>query len=78
MYFYLYSNNLLPQIFTDIITAKGWEEFTIIYEGAELLPSLDKILNMQDLESEEVIMMNVVQLPDSEDYRLVIGLETVL
>lgn len=48
---------------------KGWTEFTIIYEGAELLPFLDNILNLQSLESDDSIMMNVVQLPDSDDFR---------
>lgn len=42
---------------------KGWTEFTIIYEGSELLPYLDAILNTPDL------VMTVVQLPDGDDFR---------
>ncbi|CAH2047181.1 unnamed protein product, partial [Iphiclides podalirius] len=57
------------QVFSDIIKFKGWTDFTIIYEGAELLPFLDNILTMQNLITDESIIMNVVQLPDSNDYR---------
>ncbi|XP_049872847.1 glutamate receptor ionotropic, kainate 2-like isoform X2 [Pectinophora gossypiella] len=57
------------QVFTEIIEAKGWDEFTIIYEGAELLPFFDNILNMQDLDSGDRIVLNVVQLPEGDDFR---------
>lgn len=57
------------QVFADIIEVKDWKEFTIIYEGAELLPFLDNILTMQDLESGQKILINVVQLADGDDYR---------
>ncbi|KOB77222.1 Ionotropic glutamate receptor, partial [Operophtera brumata] len=49
--------NLYPQhiaysqVFVDIIEMKGWTEFTIIYEGAELLPFLENLLSIQDLDS---------------------------
>lgn len=42
---------------------KGWTEFTIIYQGFELLPYLDVILNTPNL------VMTVVQLPDGDDFR---------
>ncbi|XP_075975529.1 glutamate receptor ionotropic, kainate 2-like [Anticarsia gemmatalis] len=57
------------QIFADLIELQGWTEFTIIYDGAELLPFLDNIFNMQDIDSEDKILMNIVQLPDGEDFR---------
>lgn len=67
--------NLFPhhiaysQIFADLIELKGWTEFTIIYEGAELLPFLDNIFNMQDIDSGEKMYINVMQLPETDDYR---------
>ncbi|XP_059057484.1 glutamate receptor ionotropic, kainate 3-like isoform X2 [Achroia grisella] len=67
----LYPNHIAySQVFADIIVMKGWKEFTIIYEGAELLSFLDNILTMQDLESGEHVLMQVVQLPDGDDYRI--------
>ncbi|XP_030025495.2 glutamate receptor ionotropic, kainate 3 isoform X3 [Manduca sexta] len=57
------------QIFADIIQMKSWTEFTIIYEGAELLPFLDNIITMQNTNSGEKILMNLVQLPDGDDFR---------
>lgn len=62
----------LFQVFTDIIRMKDWTDFTIIYEGAELLPFLENILGMQDLDSGEKILINFVQLPAGDDYRWVI------
>ncbi|KAI5645987.1 ligand-gated ion channel domain-containing protein [Phthorimaea operculella] len=69
------SHIVFSQIFVDIIQAKGWEEFTIIYEGAETLPFLDNILNMQDIVSGDRIKITVVQLPETapsgdDDYRI--------
>lgn len=61
---------MCPQVFADIIAAKGWEEFTLIYEGAELLPFIDSILALQDLETEKDVLKTIVQLPDDGDYRL--------
>ncbi|KPJ19820.1 Glutamate receptor, ionotropic kainate 2 [Papilio machaon] len=58
------------QVFADIIKMKGWTDFTIIYEGAELLPFLNNILTMQNLVTDENIRMTVVQLPDGDDYRI--------
>lgn len=57
------------QVFVDIIEMKGWTEFTIIYEGAELLPFVENLLSIQDLDSGEKILINVVQLPDGDDFR---------
>ncbi|CAH0720015.1 unnamed protein product, partial [Brenthis ino] len=57
------------KIFADIIQTKGWTDFTIIYEGAELLPYLDSIITMEDIDSGDHILINVVQLPDGNDYR---------
>ncbi|VVD05444.1 unnamed protein product [Leptidea sinapis] len=57
------------QVFADIIEMKGWNEFTIIYEGAEFLPFLDNILNMEDIDADEHILISVIQLPDGEDFR---------
>ncbi|XP_037969552.2 glutamate receptor ionotropic, kainate 3 isoform X1 [Plutella xylostella] len=57
------------QVFADIIVMKGWSEFTIIYEGAEILPFLTNVLTIQDLDSDDDILMNVVQLPDNDDFR---------
>lgn len=57
------------KIFADIIQMKGWTDFTIIYEGAELLPYLDSIVTMQDIDSGDDISINVVQLPNGNDYR---------
>ncbi|CAG5028258.1 unnamed protein product [Parnassius apollo] len=57
------------QLFIDIIAIKGWTDFTIIYEGAELLPFLDTILTMQNVITEENFKINVVQLTDGDDYR---------
>lgn len=51
---------------------KGWTDFTIIYEGAELLPYLDSIVTMQDIDSGDDISMTVVQLPNGDDYRYII------
>lgn len=51
---------------------KGWTDFTIIYEGAELLPYLDSIVTMQDIDSGDDISMTVVQLPNGDDYRYMI------
>ncbi|KAJ0183282.1 hypothetical protein K1T71_001258 [Dendrolimus kikuchii] len=66
----LYPNHIAySQLFADIIELKGWVDFTIIYEGAELLPFLDSILTMQDLKSDKKMFINVVQLPDGDDYR---------
>ncbi|XP_068617321.1 glutamate receptor ionotropic, kainate 2-like [Battus philenor] len=66
----LYPNHVAySQVFADIIKTKGWTDFTIIYEGAELLPFSDNILTMQDLITDENIHMSVVQLSDSGDYR---------
>ncbi|XP_045498949.1 glutamate receptor ionotropic, kainate 2-like [Colias croceus] len=66
----LYPNHMAySQVFADIIAMKGWTDFTIIYEGAELLPFLDNILNMEDLDSQEHIVISVVQLPDGDDFR---------
>ncbi|XP_053605086.1 uncharacterized protein LOC128672163 [Plodia interpunctella] len=66
----LYPHHLAySQVFRDIIEIKSWTEFTIIYEGTELLPFLDNILTMQDLESGDHIVINVVQLPDGDDFR---------
>lgn len=48
---------------------KGWTEFTIIYEGAELLPFVENLLSIQDLDSGEKVLINVVQLPDGGDFR---------
>lgn len=50
---------------------KGWTEFTIIYEGAELLAFVENLLSIQDLDSGEKILINVVQLPDGDDFRSV-------
>nr|XP_037875496.1 glutamate receptor ionotropic, kainate 2 isoform X2 [Bombyx mori] len=57
------------QLFTDLIEMKDWKEFTIIYEGSELLPFLENIFTMQDLNKRQKILMNVVQLPDGDDFR---------
>ncbi|XP_041979927.1 glutamate receptor ionotropic, kainate 3-like isoform X2 [Aricia agestis] len=57
------------QIFADIMDIKGWTEYTVIYEGAELLPYLDSILALQNIDSGPKILMTVVQLPNSDDYR---------
>ncbi|XP_063826752.1 glutamate receptor ionotropic, kainate 2-like isoform X1 [Ostrinia nubilalis] len=57
------------QVFADIIKMKGWEEFTIIYEGAELLPYLGNVLDIEDLVAGDHILINVVQLPDGDDFR---------
>ncbi|XP_063534435.1 glutamate receptor ionotropic, kainate 2-like isoform X1 [Cydia strobilella] len=66
----LYPNHVTySQAFADIIGNKGWEEFTIIYEGAELLPFFDAIFALQDLEAGNEVLMTVVQLPDGDDFR---------
>ncbi|KAI8421749.1 hypothetical protein MSG28_009715 [Choristoneura fumiferana] len=66
----LYPNHVaFSQVFADIIEAKGWEEFTLIYEGTELLPFFDSILALQDLETDKDILKTIVQLPDDADYR---------
>ncbi|XP_013173425.1 PREDICTED: glutamate receptor ionotropic, kainate 2-like [Papilio xuthus] len=66
----LYPNHIAySQVFADIIKMKGWTDFTIIYEGAELLPFLNNILTMQNLVTDENILMTVVQLPEGDDYR---------
>ncbi|CAH2982565.1 unnamed protein product [Chilo suppressalis] len=66
----LYPNHLAySQVFADIIQVKGWTEFTIIYEGSELLPLLDGIFNLEDLDSGDHVIITVVQLPDGDDYR---------
>ncbi|KAJ8723326.1 hypothetical protein PYW08_003238 [Mythimna loreyi] len=66
----LYPHHLsYSQIFADLIELKGWTEFTIIYEGAELLPFFDNILSMQDLDTGQKISINIVQLPDGDDFR---------
>lgn len=57
-------------MFADIIAEKDWKEFTLIYEGAEYLPFFDNILTMEDMEDEHVVI-NVIQLPDGDDYRCV-------
>ncbi|XP_013190560.2 glutamate receptor ionotropic, kainate 2-like [Amyelois transitella] len=57
------------QVFKDIIEIKDWAEFTIIYEGTELLPFLVNILTMQDLESRDRVVINVVQLPEGDEFR---------
>ncbi|XP_026489807.2 glutamate receptor ionotropic, kainate 2-like [Vanessa tameamea] len=57
------------KIFADIIKMKSWTDFTIIYEGSEHLAVLDGIVTIQDLDSEEDILMTIVQLPDGDDYR---------
>lgn len=59
----------LSQIFADLIELKGWTDFTIIYEGAELLPFFDNILQMQDLDTGQKILINIVQLPEGDDFR---------
>lgn len=66
----IYQHSIL-QIFADIIQIKGWTDFTIIYEGAELLPYLDSIITMEDIVSGDHILINVVQLPDGNDYRYI-------
>ncbi|XP_013138195.1 PREDICTED: glutamate receptor ionotropic, kainate 2-like [Papilio polytes] len=67
----LYPNHIAySQIFADIIKMKGWTDFTIIYEGSELLPFLDNILTMQNLVTDDNILMTVVQLPEGDDYRI--------
>lgn len=48
---------------------KGWEEFTIIYEGSELLPFLGNVFAVEDLIAGDHILISVVQLPDGEDFR---------
>ena len=58
-------------MFADLIEMKGWTDFTIIYEGAELLPFFDNILSMQDLDTGQKILINIVQLPEGDDYRQV-------
>ncbi|CAH0586967.1 unnamed protein product [Chrysodeixis includens] len=66
----LYPHHLAySQIFADLIELKGWTEFTIIYEGAELLPFLDNILSMQDLDTGQKILINIAQLPEGDDFR---------
>ncbi|CAH2241761.1 jg16325 [Pararge aegeria aegeria] len=66
----LYPNHIAySQIFADIIGMKSWKEFTIIYEGSEHLPFLDNIISMQELDSEEKMLITVVQLPDGDDFR---------
>ncbi|CAK1555309.1 unnamed protein product [Leptosia nina] len=66
----LYPNHMAySKVFANIIEMKGWTDFTIIYEGAELLPFFDNILNIEDLDSKEHIVINVVQLPSGDDFR---------
>ncbi|XP_050679068.1 glutamate receptor ionotropic, kainate 3-like isoform X2 [Leptidea sinapis] len=66
----LYPHHMaFSQVFADIIEMKGWNEFTIIYEGAEFLPFLDNILNIEDIDADEHILISVIQLPDGEDFR---------
>lgn len=50
---------------------KGWEEFTIIYESSELLPYLGNVLGIEDLIAGDHILINVVQLPDGDDFRYI-------
>ncbi|KAH9630498.1 hypothetical protein HF086_000711 [Spodoptera exigua] len=57
------------QIFADLIELKGWTDFTLIYEGPELLPFFDNILQMQDLDMGQKILINIVQLPEGDDFR---------
>ncbi|KAL4716078.1 hypothetical protein ACJJTC_013855 [Scirpophaga incertulas] len=57
------------QVFADIMEMKGWTEFTIVYEGAELLYFLNNILSFEDFDQGEHVVMNFVQLPDGDDYR---------
>ncbi|KAL0830572.1 hypothetical protein ABMA28_002724 [Loxostege sticticalis] len=66
----LYPNHIAySQVFADIVEMKGWEEFTIIYESSELLPYLGNVLGIEDLIAGDHILINVVQLPDGDDFR---------
>nr|XP_032516938.1 glutamate receptor ionotropic, kainate 2 [Danaus plexippus plexippus] len=62
-------HNTYSQVFADIITMKGWTEFTIIYEGAELLSFLNNIVSIEDLGSGEEVSIKFIQLPGDADYR---------
>ncbi|CAG9562718.1 unnamed protein product [Danaus chrysippus] len=62
-------HNTYSQVFADIIVMKGWTEFTIIYEGSELLPFLNNVVSIEDLGSGEEVSIKFIQLPDDDDYR---------
>ncbi|XP_022115207.2 glutamate receptor ionotropic, kainate 2 [Pieris rapae] len=57
------------QIFASIIQVKDWKDFTIIYDGAEFLPFVDSILNIEELDAQEHIVIKLVQLAAGDDFR---------